>query len=84
MSSQRTWILGVTVLCGLTSAGCGTTGLSDERAKNTAAGEAAPVLERTSFKPADVELKVIKYDILKQAVKDAKGRVLVVDIWSDF
>jgi hypothetical protein len=30
-----------------------------------------------------VELKVIKYPQLGQAIKDQKGKVIVVDFWSD-
>lgn len=30
-----------------------------------------------------VELKVVKYDQLKQAIQKAKGKVVVVDFWAD-
>lgn len=31
---------------------------------------------------AQVEVKVVKYDGLKDAVKDLKGKLVVVDFWS--
>jgi thiol-disulfide isomerase/thioredoxin len=31
-----------------------------------------------------VELKVLKYDELTKIIKDAKGKVIVVDFWQDF
>ncbi len=30
-----------------------------------------------------VELKVVKYDQLKQAIQKFKGKVVVVDFWAD-
>jgi thiol-disulfide isomerase/thioredoxin len=34
--------------------------------------------------PAKVELKTVKYDALKAAVREQRGKVVVVDIWADF
>jgi hypothetical protein len=34
--------------------------------------------------PADVQLKTIKYDALKEAVRAQKGKVVVVDFWGEF
>ncbi len=33
--------------------------------------------------PAKVELKVVKYDELKESIKKFKGKVVVVDFWAD-
>ena len=30
-----------------------------------------------------VEVKVVKYDALKEAIKKFKGKVVVVDFWAD-
>ena len=35
-------------------------------------------------KPAPIELKVVKYDALEEAVRAQKGRVLVVDVWAEY
>ncbi len=32
---------------------------------------------------SQVELKVVKYDQLKQAIQKFKGKVVVVDFWAD-
>ena len=32
---------------------------------------------------SQVELKVVKYDQLKQAIQKSKGKVVVVDFWAD-
>jgi hypothetical protein len=37
---------------------------------------------RPETKVAPVEIKVVKYDGLKDAVKDLKGKLVVVDFWS--
>jgi hypothetical protein len=33
---------------------------------------------------AKVELKTVKYDALKAAVREQRGKVVVVDIWGEF
>jgi hypothetical protein len=38
---------------------------------------------RTQQKPG-VEIKVVTYDGLKKAVRDQRGKVVVVDFWGEF
>jgi hypothetical protein len=35
-------------------------------------------------KPAAIELKIVKYDALEEAVRAQKGRVLLVDVWAEY
>lgn len=62
------------------------------RAKRWLIGLAVPalLLAMPARTPADdpkdqgkVELKVVKYDELKEAIKKFKGKVVVVDFWAD-
>ena len=39
--------------------------------------------EAGQTKDAKIDVKVVKYDGLKQAVTDLKGKFVVVDFWSD-
>jgi len=42
----------------------------------------APDGEKAAAPP--VELKPVKYDALKAAVREQRGKVVVVDIWGEF
>jgi thiol-disulfide isomerase/thioredoxin len=39
---------------------------------------------RAADPPATVDLRVVKYDALTDAIKAQKGKVVVVDVWADF
>jgi hypothetical protein len=38
----------------------------------------------TQDKAGDVSLKVVKYDDLKEAVLQQRGKVVLVDLWGEF
>lgn len=41
----------------------------------------APAVEPKE--PSSVDVKVVKYNQLKEAIQKAKGKVVVVDFWAD-
>jgi hypothetical protein len=42
------------------------------------------VSERALPQNKNIDLQIVKYDALKQAVLKSRGRVLVVDFWGEF
>ncbi len=49
-----------------------------------ASNSAAPVPPSTEGQPGEVKLNVIKYRDLCSAIRQLRGRVVVVDIWGEF
>jgi hypothetical protein len=49
-----------------------------------AAALAAPAVADDKPAAAEVELKSVKYDALKAAVRAQRGKVVVVDVWAEF
>jgi hypothetical protein len=84
------WLLLTTlaVSCLLQSAGCDTgpppaAANRDESSVVVPVAAAPPTAQVVRKPEPEVELALIKYDPLKAAVKSHRGRVLVVEIWSE-